>query len=117
MSERKILLRFFDVVSVLGLLDLLGIVFDFYYFKISETNFYWTIILSVYLLFFGSVFEMYNLQVASNQFQITKSILLVTFSTVLLYLLTPIITPALPENRFQILLFFSSILVSLFRLT
>ncbi|MBF2091506.1 sugar transferase, partial [Flavobacterium psychrophilum] len=114
MSERKILLRFFDVVSVLGLLDLLGIVFDFYYFKISETNFYWTIILSVYLLFFGSVFEMYNLQVASNQFQITKSILLVTFSTVLLYLLTPIITPALPENRFQILLFFSSILVSLF---
>ncbi|WP_244092588.1 hypothetical protein [Flavobacterium psychrophilum] len=78
MSERKILLRFFDVVSVLGLLDLLGIVFDFYYFKISETNFYWTIILSVYLLFFGSVFEMYNLQVASNQFQITKSILLVT---------------------------------------
>lgn len=112
-SERKILLRFFDVVSVLGLLHLLGIIFDFHYFRISETNFYWTIILSLYILFFGSVFEMYNLQVASSQFQITKSILLVTSSTVLLYLLTPIITPTLPENRLQILLFYTSILLSL----
>ena len=114
MSERKILLRLFDVVSVLGLLHLLGIIFDFHYFRISETNFYWTIILSLYILFFGSVFEMYNLQVASNQFQITKSIVLVTSSTVLLYLLTPIITPELPENRLQILLFYISILISLF---
>ena len=112
-SERKILLRFFDVFFVLGLLHFLGTLFDFYYFRISETNFYWTIILSIYILFFGSVFEMYNLQVASNQFQITKSIVLVTSTTVLLYLLTPIITPALPENRLQILLFYSSILVSL----
>ena len=76
-SERKILLRFFDVFFVLGLLHFLGTLFDFYYFRISETNFYWTIILSIYILFFGSVFEMYNLQVASNQFQITKSIVLV----------------------------------------
>jgi exopolysaccharide biosynthesis polyprenyl glycosylphosphotransferase len=112
-SERKILLRFFDVVSVLGLLHLLGTLFDFHYFRISETNFYWTIILSLYILFFGSVFEMYNLQVASNQFQITKSIVLVTSTTVLLYLLTPIITPTLPGNRLQILLFYSSILLSL----
>ena len=113
-SERKILLRFFDVVFVLGLLHFLGIIFDFHYFKISGTNFYWTIILSIYILFFGSVFEMYNLQVASNQFQITKSIVLVTSTTVLLYLLTPIITPALPENRLQILLFYTAILLSLF---
>jgi exopolysaccharide biosynthesis polyprenyl glycosylphosphotransferase len=114
MSERKILLRVFDVVFVLGILHLLGIIFDFYYFKISETNFYWTLILSVYILFFGSVFEMYNLQVASNQFQITKSIVLVSSTTVLFYLLTPLITPALPENRLQILLFYASVLLSLF---
>ena len=38
-------------------------------FNISKTNFYWTIVLGVYLSFIGSVFEMYNLQVASNQFQ------------------------------------------------
>ncbi|WP_394758855.1 exopolysaccharide biosynthesis polyprenyl glycosylphosphotransferase [Flavobacterium sp.] len=113
-SERKILLRFFDVVFVLGILHLLGVILDFHYFKITESNFYWTIVLSTYILFFGSVFEMYNLQIASNQFQVIKSIVLVSSTTVLLYLLTPIITPELPENRLQILLFYVSILLSLF---
>jgi len=112
-SERKILLRIFDVVFVLAVLHLLGTIFDFHYFQISATNFYWTIILSLYILFFGSVFEMYNLQIASNHFQITKSIVLASSSTVLFYLLTPIITPALPENRLQILLFYVAILSSL----
>ena len=71
-SERKVLLRLFDVISVLGILYLLGIIFEFNYFQITQSNFYWTIILSLYLLFFGTVFEMYNLQLASNQFQILK---------------------------------------------
>ncbi len=113
-SERKVLLRFFDVFFVLGILHILGISFDFYYFKISESNFYWTIILSLYILFFGSVFEMYNLQVASNQFQIIKSVVLASSTTVLFYLLTPIITPALPENRLQIVLFYFAVLISLY---
>ena len=113
-SERKVLLRVFDVVFVLLILHLLGISLDFYYFKISETNFYWTIILSLYILFFGSVFEMYNLQTASSQFQITKSIILTSSSTVLFYLLTPILTPPLPENRFQIVLFFAAVFASLY---
>lgn len=112
-SERKILLRIFDIFFVLAVLHLLGIIFDFHYFKISSNNFYWTIILSLYILFFGSVFEMYNLQIASNQFQITKSIVLAGSCTVLFYLLTPIITPPLPENRLQILLFYIAILSSL----
>ncbi|MEN9447435.1 MAG: hypothetical protein RJA25_725 [Bacteroidota bacterium] len=112
-SERKILLRVFDIVFVLGILHLLGLIFDFHYFKISETNFYWAFFLSVYILFFGSVFEMYNLQVASNQFQIIKSIVLTSSTTVLFYLLTPIITPALPENRLQIVLFYAAVVVAL----
>lgn len=112
-SERKVLLRLFDVISVLGVLYLLGFFFDFHYFKITEDNFYWTLILSGYLLFFGSVFEMYNLQIASNQFQITKSIVLASSSTVLFYLLTPFVTPVLPEQRYQILLFYGAILFTL----
>ncbi|TGD57172.1 sugar transferase [Flavobacterium humi] len=112
-SERKILLRIFDVVFVLMLLHLLGSIFDFHYFKISTTNFYWTLVLSLYILFFGTVFEMYNLQVASNQFQVTKSVVLASTSTVLVYLLTPFFTPVLPENRLQILLFYLAILSAL----
>jgi exopolysaccharide biosynthesis polyprenyl glycosylphosphotransferase len=56
---------------------------------------------------------MYNLQVASNQFQIIKSIVLTSSTTVLFYLLTPIITPALPENRLQIVLFYAAVVVAL----
>jgi exopolysaccharide biosynthesis polyprenyl glycosylphosphotransferase len=113
-SERKILLRLFDVISVLLSLYLVGIVFHFNYFNISNTNFYWTIVLGIYLNFIGSVFEMYNLQVASNQFQVIKSIILTSSTTVLLYLLTPIYTPVLPSNRIQIFFFFIAIFLALF---
>lgn len=113
-SERKILLRIFDVVSVLLSLYLVGITFKFNYFNISTTNFYWTIVLAIYLNFIGSVFEMYNLQVASNQFQVIKSIILTSSITVLMYLLTPVYTPLLPSNRLQILIFYIAIFLALF---
>ena len=113
-SERKILLRIFDVISVLLSLYLVSIIFHFDYFNISATNYYWTIVLTIYLLAIGSVFEMYNLQVASSQFQIIKSIILTSSTTVLLYLLTPFYTPVLPSNRIQILIFFFAIFGALF---
>lgn len=112
-SERKILLRIFDVVFVLFFLYLVGIIFKFDYFIISTSNFYWTIVLGLYLNFIGSVFEMYNLQVASNQFQVIKSIILTSSTTVLLYLLTPVFTPLLP-NRLQIVIFFFAVFLALF---
>ncbi len=113
-SERKILLRVFDILSVLFALYFIGTVFNFDYFNISASNFYWTIVLALYITVIGSVFEMYNLQVASNQFQIVKSIILTSSVTVLLYLLTPIYTPVLPSNRLQILFFFLAVLLSLY---
>ena len=63
---------------------------------------------------FGTVFEMYNLQVASNQYQVIKSIILTASTTVLIYLLTPFYTPVLPSNRLQILFFYLAILLALF---
>ena len=113
-SERKILLRIFDVLTVLLALYSVGIIFKFNYFNISTTNYYWTIVLGTYLNIIGTVFEMYNLQVASNQFQVVKSIILTASTTVLVYLLTPIYTPFLPANRIQILFFYVAILLSLF---
>jgi exopolysaccharide biosynthesis polyprenyl glycosylphosphotransferase len=113
-SERKILLRVFDVISVLLMIHLLGIIFDLNYFKIAESNYYWSIVLSFYILFFGTVFEMYNLQTASNQYQVTRSIVLTGSTTVLFYLLTPYFSPTLPENRVQILVFYIAVVFSLF---
>ncbi len=113
-SERKILLRIFDVMSVFVSLYLVGDIFNFNYLNISITNFYWIIVLAVYILFIGSVFEMYNLQVASNQYQVIKSIILTSSTTVLVYLLTPIYTPFLPSKRLEILIFFFSVFGALF---
>ena len=113
-SERKILLRIFDVLTVLLALYLVGIIFKFNYFNISTTNYYWTIVLGIYITVIGTVFEMYNLQVASNQFQATKSIVLTASTTVLIYLLTPVYTPALPTNRIQIIIFYIAIFTALF---
>ena len=113
-SERKVLLRLLDLIVVFVSLFLIGNLSHFDYFEISNSNFYWTLVLAFYLLIFGTVFEMYNLQVASNQFQVTKSIILTTSFTVLLYLLTPIYTPTLPSNRIQIVYFFFAILAALF---
>lgn len=105
-SERKILLKVIDVLIVLLCLFVISSIFDFKYFTFSKTNFYWTIVLAIYLNIFGSVFEMYNLQVSSSQFQIIRSIILTSSTTVLIYLLTPIYTPFLPTNRLQIVFFF-----------
>ena len=108
-SERKILLRTMDVFFVVLILALIGHFLQFDYFKVSKSNFYWTLVLALYINFFGTIFEMYNLQTASNRFQISKSIILTTALTTLLYLLTPI----LPSNRLQIILFFFAIFFAL----
>lgn len=112
-SERKILLRLVDVFFVLLTLYFISEFFRFDYFAVRVDNFYWTIVLAIYLNLVGTVFEMYNLQVASNRFQVTKSIILTTSITTLFYLLTPFYTPVLPSNRLQIILFFLSILFAL----
>ena len=112
-SERKILLRVFDILFVMAFLYLLSSLFNFKYFTFSQNNYSWTFVLAFYIYVFGTVFEMYNLQVASNQFQIIKSSILTASVTVLVYLLTPIYTPLLPSNRLQILYFYAAILISL----
>jgi exopolysaccharide biosynthesis polyprenyl glycosylphosphotransferase len=112
-SERKVLLKTFDVIIVLLSLYLVSSIFDFKYFTFSTTSYYWTIVLAIYIHVFGSVFEMYNLQVSSNQFKIIKSIILTSSTTVLIYLLTPIYTPELPSNRIQIISFYLAIFTSL----
>jgi exopolysaccharide biosynthesis polyprenyl glycosylphosphotransferase len=112
-SERKILLRVFDVSFVLFTLYLVSSFFSFDYFRIASTNYYWTIVLAIYISIIGTVFEMYDLQTASAKIPVTKSVLLTASVTTLFYLLTPFYTPTLPNNRLQILYFFFSILIAL----
>ena len=113
-SERKILLRLFDSLSVLFALYLIGLIFDFDYFKINAAHWLWSLVLIFYLQVFGTIFELYNLQKASKFDVIIQNIILTVSVTVLFYLLTPFYTPTLPENRLQIVYFYLAILISLF---
>lgn len=112
-SERKVLLRIFDVVFVLLALYFTGDVLNLEYIKASTRDFYYVMVLVLYLNGIGTVFEMYSLQVASNQFQVLKSTILTTSITVLFYLLTPVFSAELPSNRIQIVLFYFTILFAL----
>jgi exopolysaccharide biosynthesis polyprenyl glycosylphosphotransferase len=56
---------------------------------------------------------MYNLQVASNQLQTTKSTVFTATTTVFVYLLTPVLSPELPKNRIAIVIFYFAILFAL----
>tara|TARA_R110000868_G_scaffold14457_4_gene67345 strand:- start:3037 stop:4431 length:1395 start_codon:yes stop_codon:yes gene_type:complete len=112
-SERKTILYLFDIVFVVTALYLVGNLFDLEYLQYSVGNLYWTLFLVLYLNVFGTIFEMYNLQVSSNEYQILKSTLLTVSTTVLVYLLTPFFSPVLPSNRLQILVFYAVFFLTL----
>ena len=112
-SERKILLRIFDLVFVMASLYGLSIVFDFDYFTITKENWTWVFVLAVYITVFGTVFELYDLQKSSKGDVVVANISLTVSITVLFYLLTPFFTPFLPDNRLQIIYFYLAILIAL----
>lgn len=112
-SERKVLLRLLDSLCILTCLSLIGIIFQFDYFRINSQNWYWTLVLLLYFNLFASVFELYDLQKASKFESVLQNSILSSGATVLFYMLTPILTPSLPENRLQILFFFLAILLPL----
>jgi len=112
-SERKFLLKLFDILFALLSLSLVGTIFQFDYFQINADNWTWTLVFVVYLSFFGNVFELYVLQKADRFDSVLKNVLLTTSLTVLFYMLTPFFTPSLPENRLQIIFFFLAVAVSL----
>ena len=109
-SERKILLRIFDVVFVLLALYFVGKLLDLEYLETSTSQLISILILGLYINGIGTIFEMYNLQVASNQYKVLKSSTLTSSAAVLLYLLTPVFSAELPKNRFQILIFYFAVL-------
>ncbi len=116
-SERKILLRLIDIITILGVLHITNVFFDFDYFELSQQNLVGIIVLVVYISVFGTVFELYYLP-RTIKFQVMlKNIILTVSVTVLFYLLTPFYTPELPENRLQIIYFYIAMVsaISLWR--
>lgn len=114
-SERKLYLRFFDNVFALLGLFLINYIVDFHYFDFRNSNIItWIALLVFYVLFFGQIFEMYNLKVASDKYATFRSLVITVIFTSVFYVFTPVISPILPQNRIQILYFFVTLLVSIF---
>lgn len=57
---------------------------------------------------------MYNLQVASNAYEILKSTLLTTSLTVLFFLFTPVVSPQLPTSRLDFIVFYATVFFTLY---
>lgn len=112
-SERKIILRIFDVFFVVLALNFMGHFLSSHYLETSTKYYYYTVVFVLYLNGCGAIFEMYNLQVASNQFKVLRSAILTASTAVLFYLLTPYFSAELPENRFEILIFYFTVLFTL----
>jgi len=112
-SERRILLLFFDAVFILLALYILSLIFDYNYFVFDRKNFTSIILLVSYVCVFGLIFEMYNLQVASNQLQILQSVIFTGTASSLAYLFTPVLSPEMPKQRLIIFIFYFTIIGTL----
>lgn len=111
-SERKLLLRIVDVILVVFGVWVLNYYFDINYISFAKENvMYWLLLLSVYFVLFGEIFQLYDFDVSNNRYLVFRSILLTTVATTFFYVLTPYLTPVLPKNRIQILYFFIGITV------
>ncbi len=105
-SERKIYLRFLDVVFIFLSLWLLNVVFDFSYFNFKSPALYtWFTVLFIYYYFFGEVFELFQLRTASDRYLTLRSLVITVVFTTLFFVLTPKISPILPQNRLQLIYF------------
>ena len=113
-SERKILLRVVDIISAISGIFLFSKLHELSYFDIEQSKISWYLFLSFYILLFGTIFELYDLQKAESRFKIFKNLTLSLLLSVLFFLLTPIYTPSLPSNRIEIIYFFAILLLSIY---
>lgn len=112
-SERKILLRIVDLIMVFIGVYALSYCFDFEYIEVSVDNSVALILLGAYVTLFGTIFEIYDLQKASRIETTFKNTVLTASTVVLFYLLTPILSPVLPNERMQIVYLYLAIIVSI----
>lgn len=114
-SERKIYLRLMDIAFVLFCFYLVTVFTDYTYLNFSSPkSFTWTVLLIFYIYFFGEIFEMYQLKVASDIYLTLRSVLITTIFTSIFYIFTPVLSPELPENRIQVAYFILGLFSAIF---
>lgn len=115
LSERIILLRLVDLICI-GI----GVVFanlflQFKYINIySEHKVLHIVVLFVLYTLVGQVFQMYHLRDSKDFYKTLRNLLITTLMCLIFYLAIPLITPPLPSNRQQILIFFLVVFSSVY---
>lgn len=112
-SERKLLLRIVDILVVIfAVLSISYFTESKYYtkFLISQA---WMFVIAFYVLLFGTIFEIYNLRIASFSLKLAKPLLFTALFVFIAFILTPILTPTLPLKRIEILSLLIVILLSI----
>ncbi|MCG1036619.1 exopolysaccharide biosynthesis polyprenyl glycosylphosphotransferase [Polaribacter sargassicola] len=105
-SERRVLLRIFDILFIV-----FSLFFTYNFLSFTYINFLdvriirWLFLLSFYYLLFGEIFQLYDLNISNNKYTVLRSISLTATITTVFYIFTPFIAPVLPENRLQIVYF------------
>ncbi|WP_111683870.1 sugar transferase [Winogradskyella tangerina] len=112
-SERKVLLRIMDLFMVFLAIYGLNLYPEFEYIQFNQDNLVSLVLLGIYITVFGTIFELYDLQKASKIETTFRNIAITTSTVVLFYLLTPILSPYLPEERIQIVYFYLAIVLSI----
>jgi exopolysaccharide biosynthesis polyprenyl glycosylphosphotransferase len=87
---------------------------DFDYLTVTKNNIGYLAVLAFYITVFGTVFEIYDLQKSSKLDITFRNIVLTVSTTALFYLLTPVLTPFLPEQRLEIIYFYFCIMIMIF---
>ena len=103
-SERKLLLRFLDITVIFLTLLITYKYLNYTYIEIKNALILqWLLVLGLYFLLFGEIFQLYNITISNDRYLVVKSIVLTTVFTTLFYVFSPYITPSLPVNRLEIL--------------
>ncbi|WP_179346264.1 sugar transferase [Winogradskyella ursingii] len=110
-SERKILLRIMDLIMIFVGVYTLETFLSFEYLSINKQNISQLVLLGLYYTVFATIFELYDLQKASRLHVTFRNIVITVSIVVLFYLLTPYLSPLLPEERMQILYFYLGIIL------
>ncbi len=113
LSERKLLLRLFDIVLLIFNITALNYLFEEPYIHFHPKYWTWVIVYVFYYIFFATVFELYVLKKAESRFKVFQNLVLTIGISTLIYVFTPYITPILPSNRSLILILFASSLLVL----
>ena len=113
-SERKLILAAGDLF-ILYLMLYLSIMLDSRY-EIGENparTFQWFLIITALWFVFGTLFDVYDLARAASGFHSAWAAAAAVLVTIVIYYLTPRLTPGLPQRRLQVLLFLGGAVIGI----